>query len=161
MQEMQRVWSLGPEDSLEEKMATHFSILACRIPWIEEPGYRPWGLWVSDMMEWLSMHESPFSSSLVSKRESSGPTTFPHWLLWSLHRAAPNTWREVLPSYLSKTAHHLLHQRPHGGDVDDLEVVHVDGAVHVNVLPYLSEHTHQGHVGLPGTLEIGTRRPGT
>lgn len=75
-------------------------------------------------------------------------------------RAAPNTfWREVPPSYLSKTAHHLLHQRPHGGDVDDLEVVHVDGAVHVNVLPYLSEHTHQGHVGLPGTLGIGTGRP--
>ena len=32
------VWSLGWEDSLEEGMATHSSILAWRIPWTEEPG---------------------------------------------------------------------------------------------------------------------------
>ena len=30
--------SLGWEDPLEEDMATHFSILAWRIPWLEEPG---------------------------------------------------------------------------------------------------------------------------
>ena len=30
--------SLGQEDSLEEKMAAHSSILAWRIPWTEEPG---------------------------------------------------------------------------------------------------------------------------
>ena len=30
---------LGQEDSLEEGMATHCSILAWRIPWTEEPGY--------------------------------------------------------------------------------------------------------------------------
>ena len=33
-----RVWSLGWEDPLEKEMATHFSILAWRIPWTEEPG---------------------------------------------------------------------------------------------------------------------------
>ena len=33
-----RVRSLGREDPLEEGMATHFSILAWRIPWTEEPG---------------------------------------------------------------------------------------------------------------------------
>ena len=33
-----RVLSLGQEDSLEEGMATHSSILAWRIPWTEEPG---------------------------------------------------------------------------------------------------------------------------
>ena len=32
------VQSLGWEDSLEEEMATHSSILAWRIPWTEEPG---------------------------------------------------------------------------------------------------------------------------
>ena len=32
-----QVQSLGGEDSLEEKMATHYSILAWRIPWTEEP----------------------------------------------------------------------------------------------------------------------------
>ena len=37
MQEM-HVLSLGQEDPLEKGMATHSSILAWRIPWIEEPG---------------------------------------------------------------------------------------------------------------------------
>ena len=32
------VQSLGWEDSLEKEMATHSSILACEIPWKEEPG---------------------------------------------------------------------------------------------------------------------------
>ena len=32
------VQSLGQEDPLEKKMATHSSILAWRIPWIEEFG---------------------------------------------------------------------------------------------------------------------------
>ena len=31
------VQSLGREDPLEKGMATHFSILAWRIPWTEEP----------------------------------------------------------------------------------------------------------------------------
>jgi len=30
--------SLGQEEPLEEELATHFSILACRIPWTEKPG---------------------------------------------------------------------------------------------------------------------------
>ena len=33
-----RVRSLGGEDTLEEGIATHSSILAWRIPWAEEPG---------------------------------------------------------------------------------------------------------------------------
>ena len=33
-----RVRSLGREDPLEEGLATHFSILAWEIPWIEESG---------------------------------------------------------------------------------------------------------------------------
>ena len=47
MQEIKETWvqPLGPEDPLEEGMATHASILAWRIPWTEEPGglYSPWG----------------------------------------------------------------------------------------------------------------------
>ena len=31
-------WSLGGEDPLKKGKATHYSILACRIPWTEEPG---------------------------------------------------------------------------------------------------------------------------
>ena len=32
------IQSLGREDPLEEGKATHYSILAWRIPWTEEPG---------------------------------------------------------------------------------------------------------------------------
>ena len=34
-----QVRSLGQEDSLEEDMTTHSSILAWKIPWTEEPGW--------------------------------------------------------------------------------------------------------------------------
>ena len=33
-----QVRSLGQEDPLEKEIATHSSILAWRIPWMEEPG---------------------------------------------------------------------------------------------------------------------------
>ena len=48
--EMQ-VQSLGLEDPLEQGMATHLSILAWRIPWIEEPG----GL---KFMEWQKVRHN-------------------------------------------------------------------------------------------------------
>ena len=37
---MQETWvpSLGREDPLEKEMATHYNVLAWRIPWTEEPG---------------------------------------------------------------------------------------------------------------------------
>ena len=40
VQKLQEMWvqSLSQKDSLEEGMATHYSILAWRIPWTEEPG---------------------------------------------------------------------------------------------------------------------------
>ena len=40
MQESQETWvqSLCWEDPLEEKMATHSSVLDWEIPWTEEPG---------------------------------------------------------------------------------------------------------------------------
>ena len=38
--EMWETWvrSLGQEDPLEKELATHFSILAWKIPWTEKPG---------------------------------------------------------------------------------------------------------------------------
>ena len=54
MQKMQETWvrSLGGEDSLEEGMTTHSSILAWRIPWTEESGgLQSMGLQESDMTE--------------------------------------------------------------------------------------------------------------
>ena len=47
-----QVQALGQEDLLEKEMATHFSILAWRIPWTEEPlVYSRWGHKELDMTE--------------------------------------------------------------------------------------------------------------
>ena len=46
MQERQEILvrSLGWEDPLEEEMATHYSVLAWKIPWTESlAGHSPWG----------------------------------------------------------------------------------------------------------------------
>ena len=54
MQEMQKMEfrSQGQEDPLEEKMVTHSSILARKIPQTEESGgLHPWGGKESDMTE--------------------------------------------------------------------------------------------------------------
>ena len=57
-QEMQ-VWSLGWEDSLEEEMAAHSSMLAWRTQWTHEPGrLQSMGL----QMKQLSMHACLFLS---------------------------------------------------------------------------------------------------
>ena len=51
MQETQ-VQSPGREDPLEKEMATHSSILAWKIPWMEETlGYSLWGCKESDMTQ--------------------------------------------------------------------------------------------------------------
>ena len=46
------VWSLSWEYTLEKEKATHFSILAWKIPWTVSP----WGHKESDKTEWLSLH---------------------------------------------------------------------------------------------------------
>ena len=33
-----QVQSVGEEDPLEKEMATHSSIVSCKVPWKEEPG---------------------------------------------------------------------------------------------------------------------------
>ena len=67
-----QVWSLGREDPLEKGMATHSSILAWGIPWIEELGglYSPWGHKESGTTEQLislslSLWKGRFSSLIV------------------------------------------------------------------------------------------------
>ena len=48
---------LGQEESLEEGMATHSSMLSWRIPWTEDlADYSPWGQKELDVTEQLSMH---------------------------------------------------------------------------------------------------------
>ena len=43
---IQETWvqSLDWKDPLEKRIATHSSILACRIPWMEEPGRLVYGI---------------------------------------------------------------------------------------------------------------------
>ena len=73
------VQPLGQEDLLEEGMATHSSILARGIPWIEESvGYSPWGRKELNMTEqlthtetymWQNRGESPHFCTKVKGRE--------------------------------------------------------------------------------------------
>ena len=59
-----RVQSLGQEDLLEKEMATYSSILAWKIPWMEEPG---------DTTELLHFH------LMVGGWSKEGDISFAHW----------------------------------------------------------------------------------
>ena len=77
MQETQemRVRSLGQEDSLEEGMATHSSILVCRNPWTEpgEPGrLQSMGCKESYVTERLSMYSQMNKIRVLSGWENRG-----------------------------------------------------------------------------------------
>ena len=53
-----RVQSLGWEDLLEKEMATHSSILAWKIPWMEDPGATDHGVAKSQtrLSDFTSLH---------------------------------------------------------------------------------------------------------
>ena len=84
MQETQesRVRSLGQEDPLEEKMATHSSILAWKIPWTEESGgpQSPWGYKELDMTEQGCTHTLPsfMWKTPLNMLISLSPSCLPH-----------------------------------------------------------------------------------
>ena len=62
MQETQemRVWSLGQKDPLEEKMATHCSMLAWKVPWTEDlAGYSP--TVAKSQHDWATEYESTWT----------------------------------------------------------------------------------------------------
>ena len=74
MQETQetRLKSLGQEDSLEEGLATHSSILAWRIPWTEDPSVlQPTGLqrFGHDCSNWASTHVYRYNEGLEVRLE--------------------------------------------------------------------------------------------
>ena len=65
-----RIQFLGLEDPLEKEMATHSSILAWRIPWIDEPDrLQAMGSQESDMTQQLNSnkHIMYHSSTLKSR----------------------------------------------------------------------------------------------
>ena len=68
---MQETWvrSLGWEDSLEKGMAVHSSILAWRIPWIEDPG-RLQSLWSQSQTQLSNFHSLTFSIYLRTPMSS-------------------------------------------------------------------------------------------
>ena len=96
VQETQEMWvqSLGQEDPLEKGMATHNSLLAWRIPWIEEPcgllvkqlsthaGHRePW----KPTWGWLGMRDlclhAQWCLSLCDPMDCSPPGSSVHGIL--------------------------------------------------------------------------------
>ena len=59
------ILSLGQEDTLEKEMATHSSILACEIPWTEEPGrIQSMGSQELDTTQQLNHHHLAFIRDL-------------------------------------------------------------------------------------------------
>ena len=78
---MQQTWvrSLGWEDPLETKMATHSSILASRIPRTREPGrLLSMGLQESDMTEQLLLSPIPLQTSPYHKKSQQHGPFFLH-----------------------------------------------------------------------------------
>ena len=72
---MQKTWvqSLGQEDPLEKEVATHFSILAWRIPWTEDLG----GL--QSMGSQRGTHNWVTNTSLLYRYFWNPPTSAPSW----------------------------------------------------------------------------------
>ena len=89
--------SLGQEDPLEKKMATHSSILAWKIPWTEEPGgLQSMGSLRVDMTERLHFH---FSLSCIGEGNGNPPSV----LAWRI----PGTGEPGrLPSMVSHRVRH-------------------------------------------------------
>ena len=63
-----QVQFLGWKDPLEKETATHSSILAWRIPWIEEPGglHSPWGRQSGDLVTKPPQHHHKYALPFCS-----------------------------------------------------------------------------------------------
>ena len=73
--------SLGQEDPLEKGVATHYSIIARRIPWTEElAGYSPRGHKKSDMTERLTL--SLFIDNIVRGSSYLGLVSLVYQIPW-------------------------------------------------------------------------------
>ena len=70
------VWSLGQKDPLQEKMTTHSSILAWKIPWMKDPGgLQSMGLqrvrhdWAISLIDVVMKRKSQKKSSTLLPKE--------------------------------------------------------------------------------------------
>ena len=94
----QETWvqSLGREDPLEEGMATNSSILAWKIPWMEEPGRLP--SMESQSRTWLSdfTFTFPFSLTFPATDTTTTTETFTKFLLGTWDCSVWSIWILVL-----------------------------------------------------------------
>ena len=94
-----QVQSLGQEDPLGKEMATHFSILAWRIPWRKELG-RLQTMGAAKSQRWLSMHEyrCPHGWALCSNLKTCKGSWSPYvsFSQWENVSRSPST--NILPS---------------------------------------------------------------
>ena len=60
---------------------------------------------------------------------------------------------EMICTHLSEVPNHFSYQRPHGGNINNFEVICVDRTVSVNVFPDFSQHCEQRYVGFTSTLK--------
>ena len=75
--------SLSPEDPLEEGMATHFSILAWRVPWTEEPG-RLWSIGSHRVRHnWSNLAHTRARNSAEHEALAREPEHCPYFLQWT------------------------------------------------------------------------------
>ena len=78
-------WFLGQEDPLEEEMATHSSILACRILWTKEPH----GLWTEEPVKLLSLRSQRVGHDWSDLTHSTSPLLY---LSKLLTQTAMSSW---------------------------------------------------------------------
>ena len=78
-QQETHAWSLGQEDALEWEMATHSSILAWEIPWMDEPDSLQSIRSQRDRCKWVSMHRlCKGCSSVIPKTRSAWIVQYAH-----------------------------------------------------------------------------------
>ena len=94
-----QVLSLGQEVPLEKEMATHFSILAWKIPWMEEPGslqsmgsQRVGHDWATSLASWKKSYDQPMLSHFSRFRLCATPKTAAHQAPPSLGFSRQEHW---------------------------------------------------------------------
>ena len=145
---MHETWvrSLGWEDPLEKEMATHSSILAWRIPWMEEPG----GLQSTGSQRVEHDWATSLSFSLVAKWETIclhcrrfRRYGFDPWVRMIPWRRA---WK-LTPVFLLGKSHeqrNLVGYGPWG--CKELDMAELTERTYVNVC-YIYPYTHCGKAG--------------
>ena len=93
------VWSLGPEDTLWEEMATHSSSLARKIPWREESGgrqsmesQRVQHNWATEHTHWEMGAEVPNCSVVVQSPSHVGLFVTPWTAAWQVSLSLTISW---------------------------------------------------------------------